>query len=261
MLAPACALWLIALQRAVEPHGMPELRLDPVEVAEVMARDVRLLGSLQMEDPALHALDSLLLELGLAERAAVESAERYLARREALKDGLSDLIRTQGSDTAAALRARALARVEAAMAGRLSEDEIPAVMGGFANQLQRHGLLVDGRIIAPRFVVRTLYKARWNLAHSRANDHDMRPVEVRALHGWLGLHGTRLEVDARLAALRAYAEAGGQDTLEAQGILLYQAGEYPLAAEALQLAHDQRGGHLRIRNFALGARLRGRLDE
>lgn len=238
---------------------MPELQLDATEVAEVMASDAHLERQLQ-PDPEATALDRLLLQLGEVERGIEEPAEHFNARRKAMRDGVLRLAERQGHRAPAALRARALARVESAMAGTLPEAEIPAVMGTFSNQLQRHRLMVGGRILAPHFVVRTLYKARWNLAHGLPNDHAMLPVEARALHGWMGLHATELSTDARLAALKRYDELGGEHALEAQGVLLYQAGDYALAALALQRAHDQHPGHLRIRNHAIAARVVGELD-
>lgn len=253
VLGPSCILLLIAQPRALIGGALPVLELDEAAVAQVIVADraraapIPLLPA-EIEIEALYALD-VIGQLEIDE--AVESFEK---RRRELKARLIAIASSAGPDATLALRARALRRVEQALAGELPESEIEGVMGAFANQLRRHRVLREGRIVAPHFVVRTFYKARWNNVHGLSMDDGLLPIERRALHGWLGLNGRELSANARLKALKIYADLGGPNALQAQGILLVQSGDFHLATTTLS-AVQKLGGGLRVANYLLGARV------
>jgi hypothetical protein len=92
-------------------------------------------------------------------------------------------------------------------------------------------------MVAPPFVARTLYKARFNVMHGLAPDHAFASIEKRAYYGWQALHSEHTPVARRLESLQQYAKHGGRQVDEAAGALLYRLGDFVQATNALEAAH------------------------
>jgi hypothetical protein len=204
--------------------------------------------------PRAEQLERLFLQHGEKEVEVLESRDQYLRRKRLLHEAYEALVREFGQDAALSLRARALGKLEAALDLRLPQAQVKGVMGIFTNALQTHGVTRDGQEVAPHFVLRTLYKARWNLAMGLAADFAFAKVEVVAHSGWLALHADALDVHSRVEALERYARAGGAHSTEAHGILLFLGEEPALASAELQAAYEA-SGNIRLRNYLLGARV------
>ncbi len=247
----ACAGLLMSQERVLMPAHLPTLTLPADQVAARMADDRRREQLPAAERSA--ALEELLMEQGRAEQRGVEDSDRYKRRRRALELGHINLVNTGGKEAALGMRARATARFERALNLELAEDEAKAVIGAMGAVLEKEGAVVNGHVVAPRFVVRTLFKARWNLLHGLVPDDTFEPIEKRAYYGWQALHAPRRPIDRRLTALRAYADKGGTDIDEALGVLLFRARDYRGAATALEKAYRARPS-IRLRNYLLGAR-------
>lgn len=253
--ASACGLWVLAgLPRPLTPSEPPSLRLPAAEVRSAMAEDERLAAEAP-RTPLANELDGLLLAQGEADHGLSElRAER--ARRMRRRAQLAAQLQAQsGRSALLALRARAVMRFQRALTdAAVPETELPGVFGVFPNQLARAGVTRGGREVAPRFVTQVLYKVRWNRLHSWAPSEALKPVERRAFFGWQALHATHEPLQARLTALRGYAEAGGERVSEALSVLLFQAGQLEAAGRALGAAQARRF-HIRLRNYGEGLRL------
>ena len=248
LVAPALLLFAWSRPAPAPPLEMPPLVLETSEVAAQIAADERAAE----RAPRGEAADErrrLYLESNTAELEAGDPPGRARARRQAL---VAALARAAPTDEArAAVRAGDLARLEPALRGELSAGDRAAELGGFLDTMQRYGLARGRRQIAPRFVVRTLFKARWNAMHGRELTEGFSPVELRAYHGWLALRAEGAPLDLRLAALDAYAASGGR-ALEARAVLLYEAGRLEEAREAFLAAYE-RAPTFRLRNHALAS--------
>jgi hypothetical protein len=121
-----------------------------------------------------------------------------------------------------------------------------------------HGVTTGGDEIAPHFVIRALYKARWNMAVQQPPDFALARVEQQAFHGWLALHAENLALPVRLDELAEYAKAGGAHASEAHAVLLYLHQERVAAAEQLDKVASA-SGNLRLRNYLVGARVAANL--
>lgn len=249
VLAIGCAGLLFAQPRAIAPVEAPSLVLPAVEVRGVVARDKTLAA--HPATPAQVAIETLLAAQGVAESKVLEEFAPYQERRDALRRACAELADRSAQETAV-LRARGAERLEAALDLRVADAEIAGILGSFARTLEREGVTRDAEIVAPMFVVRTLYKARTNLLCGFAPDAGFERIERRAYYGWQSLHAERLPPRQRLAALERYAEAGGTDVEEARGVLAFRGGDVDTAATALESARV-RIGSLRLRNYALGA--------
>jgi hypothetical protein len=262
-LTVACALLLCAVPRPLAPTDLPVLRLSNSAVQWIERQDERDAKRAPSSPQALE-LERRFLDYGVAEDDGGDSSETRSQRRHALAATYADLVREVGPALALTMRARALGKLEAALDLRLPDEQLKGVMGIFANVLDRHGATRAGIEIAPHFVVRTLYKARWNLALNLAQDFGFANIEKLAYHGWLALHAENLSVERRLSALDAYATAAGRShaaqVAEAQGVLLYRAKSYAAAVDALQAAYEL-SGNVHLRNYVLGARLAAGFDE
>jgi hypothetical protein len=106
--------------------------------------------------------------------------------------------------------------------------------------------------VAPRFVIRTMYKARWNVIVGLEPTLFFKPIELLSHFGWLALHADNAPISLRLNALQQYAQAGGQRVAEATGVLQFLAGNYREAVRFLAVAY-QRESSWRLRNYLLGA--------
>ncbi len=251
VLAPSCALLLLALPRPVTPKHPPALRLPARQVAAAIARDRDLARAAPGSKTARH-LEELLSQKGESEREPTEPVPVYEKRRARFSRTIVKLRNESGERAVLALRARALEKLEAALDLTLSEKQAQSILGSFPVLLQRYGATRDGRIVAPHFVIRTMFKARWNIIHSLEPTYGLSRIERLAHFGWLALHADDAPISLRLQALEQYAAAGGQRVPEARGVLQFLAGDYASAAESFEKARRNRGT-LRLRNYALAA--------
>jgi hypothetical protein len=247
----ACAAFLFAQERAVVPRELPSLVLDPAAVAQALAADAAAAKRVP-KSAKVEQLNAYWLEQSRADREGMEPEYARSVRADDMFFAYGALKSEVGEPAALALRAAAAEQLDAALDGKLTTDEARDVLGGFPTMLAREGCARDGELVAPRFVVRTLFKARWNLSHGLAADHAFTPIERLAFYGWQALHADRLPIERRLNALEAYANYGGKRVAQSAGVLLHMGGQYAASAEALGAAHKQTG-NLRLRNWAKGA--------
>jgi hypothetical protein len=156
-------------------------------------------------------------------------------------------VKESGEPAVLALRAAAVERLDAALDLKLDPKLARDVMGDFALMLEKESCARGGELIAPRFVVRILYKARWNIAHEIAPDYAFASVERRAYYGWQSLHAERLPVEKRMRALVQYRRHGGHRADEAAAVLLQRSGQNEVASAALTAAYRS-SSTLRLRN-------------
>ena len=252
LLTVCCIILLVALPRALAPEQTPQLVLDRSAVAAVLAGDRRASATAPKTPLALE-LDLKFLELGAAEDRNEPSARTKL-QRQWLARIHQRLVGEAGEAASLGLRAAAMERLEAALSARLAADETRRVLGVFPEAAAHHHATRNGDEVAPHFVLRTLYKARWNLAMGLAPDHAFAPVEGRAYHGWLALHADNLGPATRSKALLAYQRAGGRYVAEAQGVLAFLGQDYEQAVAVLTNAY-QTTPSLRVRNWLRGAQV------
>ena len=248
LLANVSALLLGFVPRSVAPGQPPSLRLSEPEVRAQIAADRQAAKGASNEPFALE-VDAVFLKHGEAEQELVDELGRYKKRLEVLADGHGRLLETIGADGIVAQRARAVERFEAAIALRLPEEQVRGVMGSLPLQLAKAHMTRDGEITAPHFVLRTMYKARWNVLHGRKPEEHMSAIEQRAYGGWLGLHADAAPSVKRLEALEAYASSDPGDAAEATGVVLFKVGRFEEAALAFEQVHAERS-NLRARNWA-----------
>jgi hypothetical protein len=250
-LALTCAGLLFVLERAVPPIELPSLSLPRAPVEAVIRADATAASAAPKSKQAV-ALEALLWRQGAAEAPGIEDLDTYRNRRKALELGYRALVRVEGEARVLRLRSKAVAQLEAALDLQLKDEQAKAVLGSFTAVLEHEGASRNGYLVAPRFVVRTLYKARWNILHGLAPDYTFERVEKRAFYGWQALHAERVPLQRRIEALHAYGLAGGDQIEEALGVLLFRMGDYRQAAKALRAA-QRKHGSLRLRNYVLGA--------
>ena len=254
VLATACAALLLVRPRTVAPSELPSLILDAGAVARAIAADERVAREAPHNAQA-DALRALMTKQGEMELVGSERLRTVSERREALAKGFAALVAASGEDTALRLRAEAAHELEAALDFELPHARAKVVVGALGEMLQREGASVNGQLTAPRFVVRTLYKARWNLLHGLPPAHRFEPIEHQAYFGWQALHAERLPLPQRADALRSYAKAGGRRSQEALGVLHYLHDDFQEAIGPLTAAH-QSTPTVRLRNYLLGAEAR-----
>lgn len=248
----ACAGLLLAQPRRVSPLELPSLTLPADAVRAVIAQDA-LAARKAPSSAAAHAFEKLLDEQGQAETLGSEGSESYASRRAALIQSYKTLVGEAGEAATLRLRAKAVERLEDALELRVDTTHARPIIGAFNSVLQRENASRDGYLVAPRFVVRTLYKARWNILAGLAPDHAFERVERRAFYGWQALHSDDVPLEKRVAALHEYGKAGGDHVEEALGILLFRLGDFKQSASALEAAY-QKQGTIRLRNNLLSAR-------
>jgi hypothetical protein len=253
--AIGCSLVLLVVPRAIAPIELPTLTLPAAEVAQVMSDDARRAAAAPHSAEARELMQRF-HQFGASEVSALEDARLGLQRRRLLHHLHDRVVAADGAAGALALRAQALAELEAALDARLPQNQVSGVLGVFANVLSEHGVTRNGEELAPHFVLRTLYKARWNRLLDLPIDSDFARVERVAYFGWLGLHAENLPLAARRQALIQYAAAGGPHAAEAQGVLAFLDHDYALAASELERAYAQ-DHSLRLRNYLRGARVAG----
>jgi hypothetical protein len=251
-LTTACAGLLLAQPRSVPPLELPSLVLPADAVASVIAKD-EAAARQAPRSAAAQAFEKLLDEQGQVEARGSEGSESYASRRAALVETYKKLAGEVGEAAALRLRAKAVERLEDALDLRLDTAHARPVIGAFNSVLERENASRDGYLVAPRFVVRTLYKARWNILAGLAPDRGFERIERRAFYGWQALHSETVPLEKRVAALHEYGLAGGDHVEEALGILLFRLGDYGQAARALETAYRKQGS-IRLRNNLLAAR-------
>ena len=250
-LPAACATWLLLVPRVMEPRALPALTLSADAVALTLERD-RKAAATASHTALADNLRALLMTQGEAEVRGLEDATDYQHRRAELAKQHAALVAAEGEAASNALRAEAMQQLDAALELRLPRDRARNVLGALPNMLARDHAAHEGTLIAPRFVVRTLYKARWNLLFGLRPEHGFSAVERQAFFGFQALHAERLPIVKRAEALREYARAGGAHADEALGVLLYRSGDFKQAMTVLDAVAEAEG-NVRVRNYALAA--------
>jgi len=244
-----CVGLLIALPRPIEPTELPALRLDAAAVTEVRA--ARRAASAP-ESPQAALLRNLYLEQGRAEvNRDTESALEV--RRTRVDNAVAAFLEAHDEEALAALRNAMVAELPAALGGDLEPEEEEGTLGSFPRILERYHAAVDGVVVAPDFVVETLYAARWNTIFHREPTDGFTDVEKQAYWGWLALR-SRADMELRKSALEHFAEAGGSGAAEAAAVLAFHSGSPAQAAILFDRLYEGTG-ELRFRNHALAAQL------
>jgi hypothetical protein len=251
VLTMACLLVLCIVPRALAPLDSPALVLDRTQVAQAIAADAKS-AKAAPQTPDAKALTESFLSLGDIENQTAQNAASPHVQRQSLARSFQKLVHDAGEPAALGLRSEAVETLEAALAMKISDKEAQRVLGLFPEALDRHAATHDGFEIAPHFVLRTLYKARWNIAVGLAPDYKLAPVELQAYHGWLALHATNLGPEPRAHELRDYAAAGGRQVSEARGVLAFLSHDYKDSVAALEQA-EKESPSLRLRNWLRGA--------
>lgn len=242
--AAGCAAVLLAIPQAVIPYEGPGLRLDRNAVAAVVDSEA------SREAPRGEHVERLLelyAEQGRVETTPGESRQAFTAREVAIREAIAHL----DDDEVDALRAAAMQKLEPALGNELSDEEEAEVLGSFPRMLERYDAAEEGYLIAPMFVVRTLFKGRWNGIHRRELTEGFSDVELQAYWGWLGLHAESAPLARRLEGIARYARAGGGHADEARAFLAFL-NEQEARASAEYAAIYEKRGDLRARNHALG---------
>ena len=244
---------VLALPRAVAPRELPGLVLSPAQLAAVVAEDERLARTAPTDDLA-RRLEELVATQALAEVGAGETPDEARDRLTRLANAAAAVDRAHGIDAVAALRAKSVLEFEQVLRSRARGEERDRVLGSFPRTVERYDVTKHGRLRAPRFVLRTLYKARWNSVCQLVATWRLTPVELRAFHGWLALGADSAAQADRAAAVEAYAAAGGVRANEARAGLAWRGGD-GARAEELYGQELTRTGSLRFRNHLRAARL------
>lgn len=249
--ACGAGLLLISLPRAIAPLELPALVLLPDEVRAQQQRDATLATSALGTERAKSFWDAY-LQFGETEVITIDRPHAREQRQRALKQAVDLVEAESGPEAVEALRAYAVERFEAALRGELPASEQKAVLGVFAYVLAQFQVTYDGLEVAPHFVTRTLYKARWNRMCGQPPEDGLSPVEKRAYFGWMGLGAGNLPILERRQALLGYAAAGGAHADQALGVLAFMDHDYARAASSLERAYDKHAS-LRLRNYLRGA--------
>jgi hypothetical protein len=252
-LSMASGFLLIGLPRAIAPTELPALSLPESDVTTQQREDEQLAAAAP-HTPGAEQLLTLYQTFGQTEYVALESQALSSQRRIMLHRAYDQVREEAGPRGALALRAHALAMFEAALDDRVHGEAIRGWLGVFPNVLADFLATRNGLERAPHFVVRTLYKARWNRLLNLPVDSDFAKIERQAYYGWLGLHAYNLPLQERRSALVNYAAAGGEHASEAQGVLAFADRDYIRAVECLERAY-QENPNWRIRNYLRGARV------
>lgn len=245
----ACAGFLLVLPRRAPLQEMPPLVLPAAPVRAALAAEAKAAQQAPRTKAAAE-LDRLWLELSRAEREGPEPMHARRMRRNAAREAFLQVVKESGDAGALALRAAAVERLDAALDLKLDPKLARDVMGDFALMLEKESCARGGELIAPRFVVRILYKARWNIAHEVAPDYAFASIERRAYYGWQALHAQRLPAEQRMRALVEYRRHGGSRADEAAAVLLQRGAQTEGAHDALAAAY-RRSSTLRLRNALL----------
>ena len=245
--AAGCAGFLLTFARPAEPTP-PVLAFEPAAVAAVALADRERLADADPEPtgPAAEGWH-LYHRAGEVEVGSESRAERE-ARQRTIADAVDALVEARGEGALAVLRSRALAELERALAGELEGAEEVAAIGAFPATTEAYGVFADGEPIAPPFVVRTLFAARFNGILGLELTAGMTDVEKKAYFGWLALEAPEPPPALRARAMEALTEL---DPDLANGAEAHRAFLSGHPAEAA--ARYERLPTLRARNAALGA--------
>lgn len=246
--AAGCVGVLLSIPQAVVPREGPGLWLDAGAIRDVVSAEDA--ADAPDESEATQRLLELFGDQGVAEAGEGESREEFAAREREIMTTLASLMADDEAATEG-LRAQAMRRLEPALAGELSGEEEQRVLGTFPRMLERYGAAVNGAVLAPDFVVRTLYKARWNAIHRRELTEGFAPVELQAYWGWLVFHAHGAPLARRVEGLARYEAADGEGGDEARAYLAFLNGESARASADYAALHEK-SGSLRARNHALG---------
>ncbi len=244
---------LLILPRAVPPEYLPALPVNYTATSTLIAHD-KALAHQKALSPEAKTLIELYEEQGLAEAGLLEVEDIQNAaamRRNQIKQGVHTFILKHGALGLRALQAHTLSQLKSALV-HPEKRENQALLGSFPRMLERYGLQVDGKCIAPYPVIRTLFKARWNFIHERAPTDSFTLEELRNYHGWLIMHAPNVSMERKFEAFTFYKQAGGSRANETLGTLLYQNGQYARAFQAFSKAY-MNSGALRLRNHAFAA--------
>lgn len=233
--------------RAVEPTELPVLHLAPRLIEKVRAQTKTNLGRAKGNAVA-RALTQIVCEQGLAElgqgRAPVEwekqKAMRLKVLRDAQRTGMLDVARDQ-----------AVGALFSVWQGKGPDERQQELLGTFEKNLDRYQLRLHEKIPTTQFVVRTLYKARWNAIVGLPLTEGFSPFELRAYWGWLGLHSDRIGASIRDIALERYAATGGDNVAEARAVLAFGDGHTADAFTYLKEVCVPAGCEYRIRNYMM----------
>lgn len=247
--AASCAAVLLAVPRPTDPLCTPPLLLDASEVAAAIAAD-EARAAAAPEDETANRIDALFQQVGRSASGGTD-AESAPTMHE-IRAALEAFTAAHDEQSLGGLRARALSSLARALRAELDADEAVGRLGVFPQMLANYGLSSGGELTAPAFVVRSLYKARWNGIFRRELTEGMAPVEREAYYGWLALRAETIPPRRRVLALEAWAEASGRDATEARAYLNFAAGDRARAAIEFQEAYEATG-NLRLRNHALAA--------
>lgn len=239
---------LFAVPRSVAPRELPGLRLSQPAVDAVLRADANAAAQTP-DDVHARALVELVHAQGEAEATAGEAPALAMERERNLRAVVDDVRAASGEAGLRALRARAVEELAPVMLHPRDDLSSDRVLGSFPNILERYQLTEGGRLRAPWFVVRTLYKARWNSICRLAPTFAFAPVEERAFHGWLALAASGASPRDRVDAIARYRRAGGTRGVEALAVLAYQAGEFDRAEELFTQLYVATG-NIRFRDHA-----------
>lgn len=246
VVAGACAALVLVMPRPVPSRELPPLVLTGPAVDEVLARDA---AAVAPSGELAERVRRLVDEQGRAEVGEGEPTDVYEARLRDLRAAAAELARTEGEEALDALRAEATGDLSRALAGELAREREEAVLGSFPRMLERYGATREGEVVAPSFVVRVLFAARFDAIVRGNPTARLSPVEQRAYWGWLALAERPVPAPLRERALAEYARVGGWGSVEAAAIAANEAGRTSDATQRFgELAAT---GNLRWRNAAL----------
>lgn len=250
LVAPGVLSWLMTRARPALPTEMPALVLDADAAAEQARTDAARVAALPSSE-FVEAHLAAFRATNLAEVGPGEAPAAFQRRQAQLTESVDACVEAHGPEVVDSLRTADMERALSAM--HRDTPERRADLGALVTTLEQYGLVRAGRQVAPTFVVRVLYKARWNGRHQRELTEGLSPIELRAYWGWLALESDSAPLARRLDAIAPYTEAGGAYGEEARGVLLLEAGRRDEAAEAFEAAWAAQP-RFRVRNHALAAR-------
>lgn len=249
LVAPCLIVWLWSRPIAAAPSELPPLLLEPSAVRAQIETDERDAA----EEPTSEGAEARRLvfhEANVAERDASDYPGEARERRRRLLAATNQIVRDDGEEAIGAMRAADVGRAEAGLRGELPAGDAISETGDFIRMMERYGMARGGRQVAPRFVVRTALKARWNAMHGRELTDGFAEVESRAYWGWLALHAESAPLERRLEALEHYEAAGGARVHEARAVMFFDHGRSEESYRSFMAANEVQPS-FRLRNHAL----------
>ena len=241
---------ILVWPRPVAPREMPLLRSDSGAVSAVLAKEDALIARAPTSEAATN-LRALIRTHNTAEGVGHEDPQTAAVRNANLVSLRADVQREAGDDGVEALRAQAIDELESFVASHPNENRRELV-GTFPEVMERYGVTLRGSLRAPAFVLRTLFKARWNNVVGLAPVWRLSPVEKQAYFGWLAIGAESASNADRLRGLSEYHTAGGAHANEVEGVLAWRTEEYERAGESFRRALDEQFS-IRLRNHEVAA--------